>query len=101
MKSSQGVRYPRGYGEARQPICLTKRAKRLDFLSLWEHCALAKPPKPMGALMVDDFIERQNITKFTDLLLQETDTAKRQLLQRLLTDEMVRQASLSKSKPIE
>ncbi len=48
--------------------------------------------------MVDDFIERQNITKFTDLLLQETDTAKRQLLQRLLTDEMVRQASLSKPK---
>ena len=50
----------------------------------------------MGALMVDDFIERQNITKFTNLLLQETDTTKRRLLQRLLTDEMVRQASLSK-----
>ena len=58
-------------------------------------------PKPMGALMVDDFIERQNIAKFTNLLLQETDTAKRQLLQRLLTDEMVRQANLSKPKPIE
>jgi hypothetical protein len=52
----------------------------------------------MGVLMVDDFIERQNITKFTNLLLQETDTAKRQLLQRLLSDEMVRQAGLSRPK---
>jgi hypothetical protein len=55
---------------------------------------------PWETLMLDDFIERQNITKFTNLLLQETDTAKRQLLQRLLTDELVRQASLSKPKPI-
>jgi hypothetical protein len=49
----------------------------------------------MGVLMVDDFIPRQNIAKFTDLLLQETDPAKRGLLQKLLTDEMVKQASRS------
>jgi len=44
--------------------------------------------------MVPDFIERQNIAKFTTLLLQETDPAKCELLQKLLTDEMVKQASL-------
>ncbi len=46
--------------------------------------------------MVDDFIERQNIVKFTDLLLKETDPAKRELLQKLLTDEMVKQAGQGK-----
>jgi len=35
------------------------------------------------------------IAKFTNLLLKETDPAKRELLQKLLTDEMVRQASPS------
>ena len=42
---------------------------------------------------MEKFIERQNITRFTTLLITETDTAKRELLQKLLTDEMVRQAS--------
>ena len=42
---------------------------------------------------MDEFVERQNITRFTTLLLAETDTVKRELLQRLLTDEMVRQAN--------
>ncbi len=44
-------------------------------------------------ISMDEFVECQNITRFTTLLLTETDTAKRELLQRLLTDEMVRQAS--------
>jgi hypothetical protein len=44
---------------------------------------------------LDEFVERQNIARFTILLMTETDTAKRELLQRLLTDEMVRQASHS------
>jgi hypothetical protein len=47
---------------------------------------------------VDEFVHRQNITRFTTLLMTETDTAKRELLQRLLTDEMVRQASQSDAK---
>ena len=42
---------------------------------------------------MEKFIERRNITRFTTLLMTETDTAKRELLQKLLTDEMVRQAS--------
>ena len=42
---------------------------------------------------MEKFIERQNIARFTTLLMAETDTAKRELLQKLLTDEMVRQAS--------
>lgn len=42
---------------------------------------------------MEKLIEHQNITRFTTLLMTETDTAKRELLQRLLTDEMVRQAS--------
>ena len=47
---------------------------------------------------MEKFIERQNIARFTTLLMTETDTAKRELLQQLLTDEMVRQASLSDAK---
>ena len=45
----------------------------------------------MGFFM-EKFIERQNIARFTTLLTTETDTTKRELLQKLLTDEMVRQA---------
>ncbi len=41
---------------------------------------------------MEKFIERRNIARFTTLLMTETDTAKRELLQKLLTDEMVRQA---------
>ena len=37
------------------------------------------------------FVERQNIVRFTTLLMTETDMAKRELLQKLLTDEMLRQ----------
>jgi len=48
---------------------------------------------------MDKFVERRNIARFTTLLMTETDTAKRELLQKLLTDEMVRQASHSDSKP--
>ena len=44
---------------------------------------------------MEKFVERQNIAPFTTLLMIETDTAKRELLQKLLTDEMVRQASRS------
>ena len=43
---------------------------------------------------MDKFVERRNIARFTTLLMTETDTAKRELLQKLLTDEMVRQASV-------
>ena len=43
---------------------------------------------------MDKFVERRNIARFTTLLMTETDTA-----QKLLTDEMVRQASHSDSKP--
>jgi hypothetical protein len=41
----------------------------------------------------NNFIERQNITRYTNQLITETDPAKRELLQRLLADEMVKQAS--------
>lgn len=54
-------------------------------------------PNPWGLFMVDKFIERQNIAKFTTLLIKETDPAKRELLQKLLTDEMVKQASTDKT----
>jgi hypothetical protein len=48
--------------------------------------------------LMEKFIERQNIARFTTLLMTETDTAKRELLQKLLTDEMVRQASYSNAR---
>lgn len=47
------------------------------------------------AISTDKFVKQQNITRFTILLMTETDTAERELLQKLLTDEMVRQASNS------
>jgi hypothetical protein len=42
---------------------------------------------------MENFIERQNIAHYTNQLIKETDPAKRDLLQKLLTDEMVKQAS--------
>jgi hypothetical protein len=51
----------------------------------------------MGTSM-DKFVEGQNIARFTTLLMTETDTAKRDVLQKLLTDEMVRQARHSDTK---
>ncbi len=44
---------------------------------------------------MEKFVERPNIARFTTLLMTDTDTAKRELLQKLLTDEMVRQVSRS------
>jgi hypothetical protein len=49
---------------------------------------------------MDRFVEGGNIAHFTTLLMTETDTAKRELLQKLLTDEMLRQAGHSDAKPI-
>ena len=56
-----------------------------------------RPPPwpPKRQFYMEKFVERQNIARFTTLLMTETDTAKRELLQKLLTDEMVRQASHS------
>jgi hypothetical protein len=47
---------------------------------------------------MEEFVGRQNITHFTTLLITETDTTKRELLQKLLADEMVRQAGQSDAK---
>ena len=43
-------------------------------------------------ISMDEFVEHQNIVRSTTLLMTETDTPKRELLQKLLTDEMVKQA---------
>ncbi len=42
---------------------------------------------------MEKLAEHRKIVHFTNLLMTETNTAKRELLQRLLTDEMVRQAN--------
>lgn len=42
---------------------------------------------------MDKFVGGQNIKHFTTLLISETDTVKRELLQKLLTDEMVKEAN--------
>ncbi len=47
---------------------------------------------------MDKLAEHHDIVHFTTLLMTETDAAKRALLQRLLTDEMVRQAA-SQNRP--
>jgi hypothetical protein len=56
---------------------------------------LASRQENLMELLMEKFVEHQNIARFTTLLMIETDTAKRELLQKLLTDEMVRQASHS------
>jgi hypothetical protein len=44
--------------------------------------------------MDDKFVERQNIARYTNLLMTETDQVKRELLQKLLAEEVVKQASV-------
>ena len=43
---------------------------------------------------MDTFIIRQNIAHYTQQLMTETDPVKRELLQKLLAEEMVKQASV-------
>ena len=47
---------------------------------------------------MDKFIMRQNIAQYTNQLMTETDLVKRELLQKLLAKEMVKQASLPSAK---
>jgi hypothetical protein len=42
---------------------------------------------------MDKFIVRQNIAHYTAQLMTETDPAKRELLQKFLAEEMVKQAA--------
>ena len=42
---------------------------------------------------MEKFIERQNIEHYRNQLLTETDPAKRKTLEKLLAEEMVKQAS--------
>ena len=42
---------------------------------------------------IDQFVERQNIAHYTQRLMMEIDPIKRKLLQKLLVEEMVKQAS--------
>ena len=48
---------------------------------------------------MEEFVGRQNITHFTTLLITETDTTKRELLQKLLADEMVSKPATATLKP--
>ena len=47
---------------------------------------------------MDKFIMRQNIAHYTNQLMTETDPVKRELLQKLLAEEMIKQASLPSAK---
>ena len=42
---------------------------------------------------MDKFIAHENIVRYTKLLITEADTTKREMLQRLLAEEMVKQAT--------
>jgi hypothetical protein len=48
---------------------------------------------PMNQFAMDQFVESQNIAHYTQRLLMEIDPIKRKLLQKLLVEEMVKQAS--------
>ena len=47
---------------------------------------------------MDKFIVHENIGHYTKQLVIETDPMKREMLQRLLAEEMVKQAALSPTK---
>ena len=47
---------------------------------------------------MDKFIMRQNIAHYTNQLMTETDPVNRELLQKLLAEEMLKQASLPSAK---
>ena len=51
------------------------------------------PLKMEGTMEMEKFIERQNIARFTIQLMAETDTNKREMLHKLLAEEIVKQAS--------
>jgi hypothetical protein len=62
--------------------------RSLDFV------AFRAPPVRMATrFAMDQFIERQNIAHYTELLMTEIDPLKRELLHRLLAEEMVKQTS--------
>jgi len=43
--------------------------------------------------MVESFVQRQNVKHYTRQLMTESDTNKREILQKLLAEEIVKQAS--------
>ena len=43
--------------------------------------------------MVESFVQRQNIKNYTKQLMTESDTNRREALQKLLAEEIVKQAS--------
>ena len=47
---------------------------------------------------MDKFIVRQNITHYTNQLMTESDPANREMLQKLLAEETVKQAAKTKVK---
>jgi hypothetical protein len=59
---------------------------------------LPNQPPNLRGLPMDKFIMRQNIAHYSNQLMTETDPVKRELLQKLLAEEMVKQASFPSAK---
>ncbi len=58
------------------------------------HMAGAFPdPRERMMDMVESFVQRQNVKHYTRQLMTESDTNKREILQKLLAEEIVKQAS--------
>jgi hypothetical protein len=51
------------------------------------------PDTPQGAFAMDGFVERQNIAHYIKQLKTETDPIRRVMLEQLLAEEKVKQAS--------
>jgi hypothetical protein len=50
--------------------------------------------------MMENFDQRQNIKNYTSQLMQETDTNRREILQKLLAEEIVKQACCAPPKTL-
>ena len=50
-------------------------------------------PRAPRRLPMEKFVERQNIARYTELLITTSDPTKRKMLQRLLAEENVKEGS--------
>jgi hypothetical protein len=65
----------------------------MDLIVFRAHAGFIATRTPRGGFHMDRFIERQNIAHYVDQLKTQTDPIKRAMLQKLLAEEKIKQAS--------
>jgi hypothetical protein len=65
----------------------------MDLIVFCAHAFSIATRTPRAGFHMDRFIERQNIAHYVDQLKTQTDPIKRAMLQKLLAEEKIKQAS--------